>query len=245
MWPLRWLSFSICACPRVRAHTIASAGRKASRRLQQSRTGNARMKSSGSRRPRRRLRALLSHIASSNGPCASNNSPGEQSGQRPFVRIINDEGGSELAKFGRCAFEDLGAASTVDVGLLGQHKRVFYQELRPAPTGVALCCTDGVLRGDTIDQQVVSIPLGHASHVEESGSVECPARAFTDEAIELPRRFPFLSLGVVVLLIDSEDRILLTRRAGHMRTFPSAWVLPGGGVDANEQIAEAASRYCM
>jgi hypothetical protein len=151
------------------------------------------------------------------------------------VRIINGEGYAELAKFGRCTFEDLGAASTAEADLFGQRKRVFYKELHGTPAGVVLCCADGVLRDTT-----ASIQLGHASHAKESGSVECPARALTDANIVLPTRF--LSLGVVVLLTDKDDRILLTRRAAHMRTFPSAWVLPGGGVDDDEQIAEAASR---
>ena len=46
-----------------------------------------------------------------------------------------------------------------------------------------------------------------------------------------------MRLGVVGAVFDQEDRVLLTRRAAHMRSFPASWVLPGGGVENVSVIA--------
>ena len=44
-----------------------------------------------------------------------------------------------------------------------------------------------------------------------------------------------LRLGVCAVVLDDQDRVLLTRRAAHMRTFPAAWVLPGGGLEGEDK----------
>jgi len=48
------------------------------------------------------------------------------------------------------------------------------------------------------------------------------------EAIGVPTKHSSVRIGVVVLVIDSQGNVLITRRAKHMRTFPRAWVFPGG-----------------
>lgn len=49
-------------------------------------------------------------------------------------------------------------------------------------------------------------------------------------------------LAVCLALIDSEDRVLLTRRTLEMKIFPRAWVLPGGHVDKGESLEDAVIR---
>lgn len=49
-------------------------------------------------------------------------------------------------------------------------------------------------------------------------------------------------LAACVLAVDAQGRVLLTRRQRSMRSFPGAWVLPGGGVDAGERAVDAAVR---
>jgi 8-oxo-dGTP pyrophosphatase MutT (NUDIX family) len=51
-----------------------------------------------------------------------------------------------------------------------------------------------------------------------------------------------MKVAVAVAVEDSSGRLLLTRRHPRMRTFPEAWVMPGGGVDARESLAAAAHR---
>lgn len=58
----------------------------------------------------------------------------------------------------------------------------------------------------------------------------------------VPSKHDFVRVGVVVAVQDSAGRTLLTRRCPHMRTFPQAWVCPGGGVDAGESLPAAAAR---
>jgi 8-oxo-dGTP pyrophosphatase MutT (NUDIX family) len=43
-----------------------------------------------------------------------------------------------------------------------------------------------------------------------------------------------VAVGVVAVVESSDHRVLLTRRAKHMRTFPGVWVPPGGGVEPGE-----------
>jgi len=45
-----------------------------------------------------------------------------------------------------------------------------------------------------------------------------------------------IALGVVILFESHDHRVLLTRRAAHMRTFPSCWVCPGGGIEKTETV---------
>ena len=39
-----------------------------------------------------------------------------------------------------------------------------------------------------------------------------------------------IDVGAVVILETSDNKILLTKRAMHMRTFPGVWVPPGGHI---------------
>lgn len=42
--------------------------------------------------------------------------------------------------------------------------------------------------------------------------------------------------GAAVLVESADGKILLIRRAFHLRTFPGVWVPPGGHVDVGEQV---------
>ncbi len=69
---------------------------------------------------------------------------------------------------------------------------------------------------------------------------ECPMMDLTrqpeDEREEIPEDIAGrgVAVGAVALLESSDGRVLLTRRAQHMRTFPGVWVPPGGGVEPGE-----------
>lgn len=43
-------------------------------------------------------------------------------------------------------------------------------------------------------------------------------------------------------IIDSEGKILLSRRPKYMRKFPNAWVLPGGHIELGESMEESVIR---
>lgn len=78
----------------------------------------------------------------------------------------------------------------------------------------------------------------HAGPMPLENARFCPVGLGT----KVPSVHEYARFGVVVLLVDGSGSVLLTRRAKHMRTFPRAWVCPGGGVDPGELPADAASR---
>eukprot|EP01043_Picozoa_sp_COSAG02_P066166 COSAG02_NODE_10209_length_1995_cov_1.378692_1_plen_160_part_10 len=90
----------------------------------------------------------------------------------------------------------------------------------------------------------VRLPLGRAAECPDTLSVQCPAQglAAVDWYRDNPRRMPHMRLGVVGAVFDEEGRVLLTRRAQRMRSFPGSWVLPGGGLDPGESMADAVIR---
>ncbi|CAF4084414.1 unnamed protein product [Rotaria magnacalcarata] len=51
-----------------------------------------------------------------------------------------------------------------------------------------------------------------------------------------------IAIGVVVLFESHDHRVLITRRASHLRTYPSCWVCPGGGIEQDETIEQAGIR---
>ena len=92
------------------------------------------------------------------------------------------------------------------------------------------------------------IPLGRAR--------DCPTltrRAFEDDKSDRRRR-PFVSLAVVGMVVATEEKegdsssmigtgvssLLITRRPSYMRSFPGAFVFPGGNVDAEDESLEFA-----
>ena len=86
-----------------------------------------------------------------------------------------------------------------------------------------------------------NIPFGRA--------IDCPT--LTQQAIDDDkhdrRRRPFVSLAVVGMVVENDDSndgtdnlsLLCTRRPSYMRSFPGAFVFPGGNVDADDE-----SRVC-
>jgi 8-oxo-dGTP pyrophosphatase MutT (NUDIX family) len=54
---------------------------------------------------------------------------------------------------------------------------------------------------------------------------------------------PYVQLAVVGMVFDpTTQRLLITRRPTYMRSFPGAWVFPGGGVDPDESLSQAIAR---
>ena len=88
-----------------------------------------------------------------------------------------------------------------------------------------------------------SVPMGRARSFPRLGSVPCPTTV-VDNNTSL--RKPFVSLAVVGIVLDTtREHVLMTRRPDYMRSFPGAWVFPGGGVDPHESLSQAVSREIL
>ncbi|KAK3891267.1 hypothetical protein Pcinc_004842 [Petrolisthes cinctipes] len=76
----------------------------------------------------------------------------------------------------------------------------------------------------------------------------CVGHKITEEqkdSLPLAIRERGVDVGVCILVESSDGRILVTRRAPHMRTFPRVWVPPGGHVEEGENLVEAGVREMM
>lgn len=87
------------------------------------------------------------------------------------------------------------------------------------------------------------IPMGRARACPSMGSTPCPTTAKSQAS----HTKPWVGLAVVGLLQSHQQQqqqhLLLTRRPAYMRSFPGAWVLPGGTVDARDlTLAHAVAR---
>ena len=99
------------------------------------------------------------------------------------------------------------------------------------------------------------LPMGRARECPNMGSTSCPTTVpSTQIATERQRKQNTTSrahpgLAVVGIVTDNsqgnDGRILITRRPTYMRSFPGAWVLPGGGVDPYERLEEAVAREVL
>uniref|UniRef100_A0A2C9JKP6 m7GpppN-mRNA hydrolase NUDT17 n=1 Tax=Biomphalaria glabrata TaxID=6526 RepID=A0A2C9JKP6_BIOGL len=73
----------------------------------------------------------------------------------------------------------------------------------------------------------------------------CPAKHLTSDITHsLPEeiRTRGVDVGVAIILESSDGKILLTRRAPHLSTFPGVWVPPGGHLEENESLLDAGLR---
>ena len=98
--------------------------------------------------------------------------------------------------------------------------------------------------GNSDDTSCHTIPMARAACDPQMLSTACPtvtlAKANWYETNQ-PRK-DYVQLGVVAAVSDPTGRILLTRRAAHMRSFPRAWVMPGGGLDDGESLTDCLVR---
>eukprot|EP00977_Amphora_coffeiformis_P016132 scaffold4910_cov169-Amphora_coffeaeformis.AAC.14 len=87
----------------------------------------------------------------------------------------------------------------------------------------------------------LSVPMGRARSFPRLGSASCPTTVVDSDSLSFQK--PFVSLAVVGMVLDTtRDHVFITRRPRYMRSFPGAWVFPGGGVDPHESLSHAVSR---
>jgi 8-oxo-dGTP pyrophosphatase MutT (NUDIX family) len=84
-----------------------------------------------------------------------------------------------------------------------------------------------------------TVSMGRSKH--------CPTlQAETSEATRNAKsssKKQYVNLAVVGMVFDAAgDHLLITRRPSYMRSFPRAYVFPGGGVNAGESLLDAVAR---
>jgi len=81
-----------------------------------------------------------------------------------------------------------------------------------------------------------SLPFEHGK------SCPCYTMNINPDVYSFQSTNTFVKLSCSTLLIDSKDNILLTRRDKRLRSFPGAWVNPGGRLDPGETLNDCALR---
>jgi 8-oxo-dGTP pyrophosphatase MutT (NUDIX family) len=137
--------------------------------------------------------------------------------------------------FGQCLFGAMISHQLVDIAVAysADHRGIQINVcLPPDPSADGRCCechhSYSEARGWIWYRQV---PLGHRKR--------CPLHLGTVGAGQRGQ----VRVGVTAVIEDPRThRILLTRRSKRMRSFPGAWVFPGGHVDVGEHIPQAVIR---
>ena len=150
---------------------------------------------------------------------------------------------SNPCPFGISVFDTLANSIGNDADLL--HHRYHYDRLwislkeQEPKMSLRLSAYDTSLTTSSSNPRV---PMGRAREYAPFGATACPTTVTKKKS----SRKPFVGLAVVGMLLDpNQQRLLITRRPSYMRSFPDAWVFPGGGVDEDESLSEAMSREIL
>jgi len=81
-----------------------------------------------------------------------------------------------------------------------------------------------------------SLPFEHASNCP------CYQMNINSELYSFVPSQRYVKLACCALIMDSKNRLLLTRRTKHLATFPCCWVGPGGRLDKGESLEECVLR---
>ncbi|XP_059479652.1 nucleoside diphosphate-linked moiety X motif 17-like [Neocloeon triangulifer] len=111
------------------------------------------------------------------------------------------------------------------------------------PDDVGIKKNYDLFKWDKTGKKFTSDKIDH--HVLLQHSRECPIGNLSDydrDLIPADVQERGIDVAVSILLQSKDSRILMTRRPDHMRTFPKAWVPPGGHIEVNESLVEAGLR---
>ncbi|KAL3866451.1 hypothetical protein ACJMK2_043747 [Sinanodonta woodiana] len=90
---------------------------------------------------------------------------------------------------------------------------------------------------------ILSKPAGNTAGIKLKHPEFCPIyHLASNNAKSLPVKSCGVHVGAAVILQTSDGKVLLTRRANHLHTFPGIWVPPGGHVEENETFIDAGLR---
>ncbi|KAK3909370.1 Nucleoside diphosphate-linked moiety X motif 17 [Frankliniella fusca] len=101
------------------------------------------------------------------------------------------------------------------------HHNLTHNTETLSPEGVI---SDGRTVGPVVLEHAPHCPVRHLSDQERSSLA-------TSQVSEKS-----VAVAVAVLLESSDGKVLMTQRAQHMRSFPRAWVPPGGHLEKDESL---------
>ena len=119
-----------------------------------------------------------------------------------YIKKTLSSADCRLAQFGQCIvdFFEFGDVGFGHVGLIHEENRL-------------------ILYGLASDTQDEGVLLRHAwlcpVHQWEAEDLQNTSQEIKDKGV---------GIGVAILLTSSDNHVLITRRADHMRTFPGVWV---------------------
>ncbi|XP_023721946.1 nucleoside diphosphate-linked moiety X motif 17 isoform X3 [Cryptotermes secundus] len=102
---------------------------------------------------------------------------------------------------------------------------------------------DGNKLGDKDEESTGTVNGTELESVTLYHSPECPLWKLQQCSTPVtPSQNRGIYVGVAVLVESSDSHVLMTQRCDHLRTFPRAWVPPGGHLEVGESIMHGALR---
>ncbi|XP_027228660.2 nucleoside diphosphate-linked moiety X motif 17 isoform X1 [Penaeus vannamei] len=136
----------------------------------------------------------------------------------------------QKAKFSECILDFLGFCGDGMVECHLEDNRLLIQPSAMANTLENTKMATNVKK--TPSYKLVHPPFCPVQHLDEDGIASLDPEIYNRG----------VDVGVAVILESIDNRLLLTRRAPHMRTFPKTWVPPGGHIEEGETLEDAALR---
>jgi len=144
--------------------------------------------------------------------------------QAILTKIIDASGKKRLLQFGEPILYALGFVLDVDCEWVW-----FHQDEKLENTIVSVSKT----HENAIRLPIGQAPTGPAKTLTQKILLENPVNMYHKVLKDSTSRTN-VRTAVSLIVQDGEGRYLLTKRQSHMRTFPDAWVLPGGSADKGE-----------
>jgi len=139
-----------------------------------------------------------------------------------------------LCPFGKCILKELHCEPTsschFDVEMIISRDKVTLVPMKDTANMSNESKHESILNKPKRNKNIAR--LGHSS--------SCPAfHQTTSSSSSLQDQTPYrIQLACAILVISSDQKVLLTQRSSKLRAFPNAWVVPGGKNDLDDDSLE-------
>ena len=158
--------------------------------------------------------------------------------------VLKREGVSCVASYGTSMLDWLSTGGTCSTTRGPHYEAVYVTAAVDASQGRVVLTPSCAADPQSLPLARAAASVSESSRALFGESVSCPLPELARMGVTLPPRHARPRLGSVVLprVQGNDTATLITKRRPDMRTFPRAWVFPGGAIDKGESPEDAALR---